>query len=582
MIKLVIAVFLLGVNLFPQSDDWKTKFELSGYLETPRYEETMEYFKRLSEASPYAEMFNFGASPQGRDLNAVIISKEKNFKPSDLSGRKKPLLLIVNGIHAGEIEGKDASMLLLREILISKEKEHYLDKADLLIVPIFNVDGHERFGPYNRINQQGPSEMGWRSTAQNLNLNRDWTKADAPEMQALLKLFSKWLPDFLIDSHTTNGADYQYTITYGVEKNQNIEAGLREWTVNRFIPYMQKYVEDAGFITMPYIDFKEWFLGFEGGIVEGAFGPRYSQGYAAVQNRPGLLIETHMMKPFKERVFSTKAMFESIILLLNEDAEKLLSLNKKADKSSIKKYREEKEYFPIGLSVSDSSEEFTFKGFEYIKDSSDISGGLRTTYTDKPKDFQLKRYKDVYVSDSVLAPKGYYIPAQYKEITEKLNLHGIDFEIIDSDVKKKVTRFKFKDVKFAQAPFEGRQRVSFSYETFEEETLIPKGSYYISTDQREIRLILHLLEPKGDDSFLKWGFFNPIFERKEYFEMYVLEKLAKQMLSVDPKLKEEFEIKLREDEEFKNNPWLRLFFFFERSPYNDKQINLYPVMRLEN
>jgi len=199
---------------FPQSPDiWITHFEKSRFLSTPCYTESIEYFQKLAEYSPFAELKTFGISPQGRELKYLIVSGDGAFNPDNGKETKKPIVLIINGIHSGEIEGKDASMLLLREILISKEKEYLLDSLSLIVVPIFNVDGHERKSKYNRINQNGPEEMGWRTTAQNLNLNRDWLKAEAPEMQAMISLFNEWLPDFIIDSHTTDGADYQYTIT---------------------------------------------------------------------------------------------------------------------------------------------------------------------------------------------------------------------------------------------------------------------------------------------------------------------------------------------------------------------------------
>src|SRR5690606_39622609 len=232
-----IIFYLICFCCTAAAQDWTTKFERSDFLETARYNESINYFKQLADHSEYAELITFGVSPQGRDLKCIIVSKDKAFTPADAKKTGKPVILLINGIHSGEIEGKDASMILLREILITKEKDKMLDDVILLIVPIFNVDGHERAGKYNRINQNGPVEMGWRTTAQNLNLNRDWMKADAPEMKAMLKLFSAWLPDFFIDSHTTDGADYQYTITYSIETEQDVYEGTSEFN-KKYISYM--------------------------------------------------------------------------------------------------------------------------------------------------------------------------------------------------------------------------------------------------------------------------------------------------------------------------------------------------------
>ena len=220
MMKLLFIsfIFLLSYQLLPQSETgWETVFEKSGFVSTADYQQSMDYFQKLADYSEYAELYSFGSSPQGRKLKYLLVTKESNIRFPPGVELFKPTILIINGIHSGEIEGKDASMLLLREILITKEKEYLLDSLNIIVIPIFSVDGHERKSKFNRINQNGPEEMGWRTTAQNLNLNRDWMKADAPEMQAMLKLVNEWDPDFIIDTHTTNGADYQYTVTYSIE-----------------------------------------------------------------------------------------------------------------------------------------------------------------------------------------------------------------------------------------------------------------------------------------------------------------------------------------------------------------------------
>jgi murein tripeptide amidase MpaA len=244
---LLSLVLLLAHQAIPQQEDqsWETVFEKSGFISTADYEETMNYFQSFADNSEFAEFHSFGISPQGRELKYLVVSKDKLFTSEELKAANKPLLLVINGIHSGEIEGKDASMILLREILITKEKEYLLDSMNIIVVPIFSVDGHERKSKYNRINQNGPEEMGWRTTAQNLNLNRDWMKADAPEMQAMLKLFNRYIPDFIIDTHTTNGADYQYTVTYSVEWSKNMYHQTADWLGEKFVPFIENKVDET-------------------------------------------------------------------------------------------------------------------------------------------------------------------------------------------------------------------------------------------------------------------------------------------------------------------------------------------------
>jgi hypothetical protein len=542
----------------------------------------MDYFENLAHNSGFAELLPFGVSPQGRELKYLLVTKESKISVPPGKELLKPTILIINGIHSGEIEGKDASMILLREILITKEKEYLLDSLNIIVVPIFNVDGHERKSKYNRINQNGPEEMGWRTTAQNLNLNRDWMKADAPEMQAMLKLISKWDPDFIIDTHTTNGADYQYTVTYSVEWSMNMYQQTADWLGKKFAPFLENLVEEKGFLIYPYVYLKSWDKGLDEGLIYWPSTPRFSSGYFALRNRPMLLVETHMLKPYRDRVFVTKAVLETTMQFVFENSTTLKELNREADELT-SKLLEDGKYLPITFSNTDKCKLMNFKGYEYYWDSSSVSGKQKLVYTDKKKNFEVKYFDEVFITDSIKIAKGYYIPPEYSVLADKIILHGIkpDF-ILERDTALVVTRYKFKDVKFSETPYEGRQSVTFDYFVYSELVIIPKGSYLFLTKQKSARVLTHLLEPKSADSFVQWGFMNQIFEQKEYYEDYVMEKLAEEMLANDSELKKEFEEKLMTDEVFKNNPQARLDFFYERSPYPDKQHNVYPIFRIEN
>jgi hypothetical protein len=581
--KFVIVITLLVTQVvLPQiTDEWITYFEKSGFTATPGYDMSMEYFQKLADYSPWAEFKSFGISPQGRELKFLIVSKDKAFSLPESKEILKPIVLIINGIHSGEIGGKDASMLLLRDILITKEKEFLIDSVTLLIVPIFNVDGHERMSRYNRINQNGPEEMGWRTTAQNLNLNRDWMKADAPEMRAMLKLYSEWLPDFIIDTHATDGADYQYTVTYSVEKFSNIYSGTANWLKDKFIPSLENGVKEKGFLVHRYIYLKKWSEGLDGGIIDWASSPRFSTGYAALQNRPCLLIETHMMKPYKERVYSTKAMLETVIEIVNTNATDLIDLNLEADIKSAENLLEQKKHLPVSFEESDKYDLIDLKGYEYYREPSQISDSDKLVYSDVKKEFKVKFYNDIVPIDSVQLPEAYLIPKEWSNLVDVLKTHGIQVSPLEVDTLIEVAKYHFKTVKFDTTSYEGRQRVNFEYDLIREKRNVPSGTFYISTNQRTIRVIANLFEPKSGDSFIRWGFMSSIFEQKEYFENYVMEKIAEEMLSKDAQLREDFQTKLNEDEEFRNNPEERLNFFYKRSPYYDKNYQVYPLMRID-
>ncbi len=581
LVSIIIYLFFTS-TLFSQkinTNEWQTYFERTNYLETPRYKETIEYFRKIEKNSPFAKLISFGKSPEGRELFVMIVSKEKHFTPQSAQKSSKVILMIQNGIHAGEIDGKDASMILLRDILISKEKFHYLDNVILMIIPVFNIDGHERFSPFNRINQNGPKEMGWRVNSLNLNLNRDYMKADSPEMKAWLKLFNTWQPDVFVDCHATNGADYQYTITYAVEKDKNVHPILGEWVKKSFIPYFEREVEKDGFLIAPYV----WFRGDEikNGIVDGATGPRLSNGYTAIRNKIALLLETHMLKDYKSRVFATYSALDAVIRKLNEESNIVKEIVRESEVQSIKEFIYEKKAIPLKYQTGNESVPFVFKGISYRKEPSDISGKEKIVYTGDKFELEVPLYNKVNVVDSVIAPIAYLIPSQYKEIIDIMKLHGIKFHRLTKKMKVKVEKYKFdEDPVWQRRPYESRIAVSTKYNSFVEEVIIPEGTYAAFTDQRAFRVLVNLLEPKAPDSFVYWGFFNSIFERKEYFEDYVMEKYALEMIEAEPSLKNSFLEKVNSDSSFANDPYKRLEYFYRLSPYFDQSWNVYPIMRL--
>lgn len=560
--------------------EWLTHFENSNQLESPDYENTLKYFQRFVDKTPFVKIKTIGYTPQGREIKVIIVSKDKAFSPEQAKKAGKPIILIQNGIHPGEIEGKDACMLLLREMLITKEKEHLLDKVILLIIPVLNIDGHERLSPFNRPNQNGPKKMGWRTNALNHNLNRDYLKADSPEIRSFLNLFNDWVPDFMIDNHTTNGADYQYHVTYGIETHQNIDKGLVDWINNKYLPYLLPKVEQDGFLTGPYMEFKDGTI--ESGLLDLPSAPRFSHGYCASQNRVCLLVETHSLKPFGNRVFSTKSMMEHSIKFINDNYREILLLNKQADKQTVKNYLVDKKKFPLVLVGNGKYDKFLFKGFEWYDEYSEITGSTVRKYTDKAMEIEIPVFNKANSLRKITVPAAYLIPTQFGNIIEVLKSHQIKFNLIKQNKKLKVEKYKFENVRFATQPYEGRQQVSFKCTSFSATETIESGTIIVYTKQRQLRVIVNLLEPEATDSFVHWGFFNAFFERKEYAEAYVMEPYAKQMIKDDAQLKFEFFKRLDGDESFRNNPGERLDYFYKRSPFYDKGENIYPIMRLIN
>lgn len=564
-------------NSIYNPEEWITHFEKSGGVSSPSYDETIKYFEKFARKTKQAQMKSLGYSAKGRDIKYLVISNDSDFTPKRARRDGKVVVLIQNGIHSGEIEGKDATMLLLREILITREKKHLLDNLVLLIIPVLNVDGHERVSPYNRPNQNGPSEMGWRTTANNLNLNRDYLKAASPEMRALLRMFSNWMPDFYIDNHTTNGMDYQYHISYAMENHQNIDKALAEWGNKKLMPEVINKTEGAGFITGPYLELKN--NDIEQGITSYPMLPRFSTGYAAAQNRLCLLVETHSLKPFENRVRSTKCMNEAVLEYLSANADELKRLNKQADLRTVTKYSLKKQDFPLVLRGNDESAPCLFKGVKsYLKESK-ITGSKVRFYTQEPEDIIIPQFLKSDVIHTIKIPFAYMIPKEFNEIVRILKLHGVKVRQLSNDITLKAEKYKFSDVRFAPFPYEGCQRVNYKVSVTEEEMCFEKGTFVVTTAQRALRVIAYLLEPESDDSFMAWGYFNQFLERKEYAEAYVFEPIAQKMYEENETLRIEFNKKLK-DPKFAASPGERLDFWYRNSPFFDERENVYPIFRV--
>lgn len=579
-------IFFLLINFLSaelssgQEKNFQTLFEKSGGTETPRYDQTIDYFRKLAAASPWITLTSFGKSGQGRDLPLVILDKDGLKNASEIRKAGKLILLIQACIHPGESEGKDAGMMLFRDLAVDHKYPGLLDHVTVLFIPIFNVDGHERFGPYNRINQNGPKEMGWRVSATNLNLNRDYLKADTPEVQAWLTMFNQWSPDFFIDSHTTDGADYQYVLTYLIEIYGTMDPALTAWSKDVFIPRMENHMTGKNIPVFPYITFRSW-TNLRSGLIIQPAEPMLSQGYTAYRNRPGLLIETHMLKPYKQRVEATYECMVSTISILNREFAVLKKLESHADSlTSSKEFRMQP--FALKYKTSDADSMMVdFKGKEYVTMKSAITGESYNSYTDKPVNYRLALYSENKPLTTAKLPEAYIIPAEWKTVIDRLALHGIRMIRLKREMKLTISTYKFNNPKWQSAPYEGRHPlISFDQQEITEERIFAAQSVVIPMDQPAAKIIAACLEPKGPGSFVYWGFFDAIFEQKEYTEAYVIEPLITKMLEDDPKLKAEFENKKSADTSFAKNPAHIVRWFYMKTPWFDQRMNIYPVGKI--
>lgn len=563
--------------------DWTTPAEASHFRTTPSYADTLTYLKRLVAAAPdKLRLETFGTTPQGRPMTVVIASGEGIFTPAAARAAHKAIVLVQAGIHPGEIEGKDAGLMLLRDFAVTGKHPHLLDHVVLVYIPVFSVDGHENTSPYHRINQNGPSQQGFRGQSQYLNLNRDYVKADAPEMRAWLKLWQQWLPDFLVDVHTTDGADYRYDLTWYTEDPHKLDVGVAAWQKAMTNAVMPAY-EKRGHLVSSYLEFKDG-RDPRKGIENFGSGPRFSTGYAALQNRPALLIETHMLKPYAVRVRAAYDLIDLMLENIGAHPTALLKVTRAADRAVIDRAKNIQASVPITYKLSPVSTPFRFKGFAFTRTHSELSGSQWIRYDrSTPQTYTIPNRNTLLPEMSITPPAAYAVPAPWTDVIARLDAHGIHYRRTTRPITISASAYQLDDPQWMAKSFESHLMLTaFKTSTVQRTVTLPPGSAIVPMNQRAANVAINLLEPQAPDSLLRWGFLNAIFEAKEYAEPRVLEQIGRQMLASDPALKAAFEQKLHDDKAFAASPSARLNYFFERSPWWSAQsVGAYPVLRLD-
>jgi len=563
--------------------------EESGFRRTGRSDEVTRLCAAFAAAWPEAvHHIEFGRSAEGRTMRALLVSRSEV--------RTLPLLMLQGGIHPGESDGKDAGFIALRELLSESAAPGVLKRVAILFVPAFNVDGHERFGRWHRPNQNGPEETGWRTTAHNLNLNRDYTKADSPEMRALLELIRTWDPLVCADLHVTDGADFQPDISLQAEPINQGDARL--YGAGRELrDALIAKITAQGSMPLPFYPDLAVTDDPASGFLLTVYSPRFSTGYFPQRNRFTVLVETHSWKDYATRVRVTRNTIIALAQLVAENGAGWRELVRQADAAAARLggaeivldyssgWREPASGDPSGALGATGTKLIDFPGYAYTREVSPISGEPVTIYDPhRPQIWHVPLRDQVSPALIVKAPLGgYVVPCAWAaDIGTRLAVHGIQFETVRTGSSAvRVEAFRATQAKFAAAPFEGRMRVQLEGTWQRESQDIGAGALFVPIAQPAARLLVHLLEPQAPDSFAAWGFFNACFEQKEHMEPYVAEQIARTLLAETPGLKDEFNRRLQDDPAFAASPRARLEFFLRRHSSWDSQLNLYPVFRVD-
>ncbi len=596
-----------------------TTGEKTNWETTAPYQEVIDLAHAYEKKSKYIKVITYGTTPEGRPMTAIIVSKDKAFTPEAAHKTDKAVILIQSGIHSGEIEGKDTALMLIRDMAVTNHPAQaaWLDKAIFVVIPLFEIDGHEDRSPYNRAQQQGPVITGTRPQEQQLNLNRDYIKADAPEMRAFLKLYNDWLPDFMFDNHVTDGADYQYDVTWDMTHHEDIGAASSAWVNSKFIPQLNKRMEADGHLVSPYGALRGPGLGGGPGDPGGpagsnpagragsggarqavmpansttrdfmveVFSPRYSHYWSGARNRPALLVETHSLKTAKTRAWSNYDIMVHSIDIVTEDPQALRKAVRDSDTADAAMAGHKDQQLFLAGRTSSASHPIPYHSLKRASDPSPITGQPVMHFTAEKDDFTVNMHDGVDTTASAPVPTGFLIPLAWKSIADELALQGVVIERTPKDLSDQTfDTWRFSDIKKDAFPFEGRDFTDYKLTPVSEKMHMPAGSFYIPMNQPRARIIMAMLHPAAPDALVRWGFMDAIFERMGRIGVaeYISVPIATKMAADHPELWAEFSAKVKADPAFAADSDARLKWWTSRSNYQPTAVNKYPIAEVWN
>ncbi|MGE7774105.1 M14 family metallopeptidase [Chitinophaga sp. NPDC101104] len=571
---LALAALLAASFQTAQAQDLTTKYERSGARETVTYAECIDYWKMLVRRFPQLHIREIGSTDAGFPLHLVTLSPDRDFDYASLHRKNRRIILINNGIHPGEPDGIDATMMLARDICLGKKK--LPANVTLAIIPLYNIGGSLNRSEFYRVDQNGPDAFGSRGNAQNLDLNRDFIKADSRNARTFHQIYHLTDPDVFVDNHVSNGADYQHIMTLLSTQHGKLGGPMGAWLHDTFEPALYKMMQEKGYDLLPYVN--HFGPTPDSGWTAFADGPRYSSGYTTLFHTFGFVPETHMLKPYKQRVEATYALMECFIRFTSENSARIKAL-RDATKAAVKT----QEKFPLSWEPDMNTPQwYTFKGFEAGYKPSEVSGLPRLFYDrSKPYEKQIRIFNHFEPGNFVTRPEAYLIPQGWWAVIELLQGNQVKMRRLQRDTTIEVETYTIKDFKTVTSPYEKHYlHFGVKTETSRQRIAFRKGDWYIPMDQAANRYLVETLEPGGADSFLAWNFFDAILGQKEGYSSYVFEDTAGEYLRSHPEVKKALEERRAGDSTFAKSGSAQLNFVYRQSPWNEPGFMRYPVFRV--
>jgi hypothetical protein len=579
MKKQLVCLFLVSIFACKKSNkstqDFTTQFEKSGGTETPEYKAIISYYKDLSEAYTAISLFSFGQTDSGEPLHLVVYNQEGVFNVDEIKKSSKNRILINNGIHPGESDGIDASMLLLRDIVQNDSLKKKYKNTMIAIIPVYNIGGSLNRNSHTRANQNGPKAYGFRGNAKNYDLNRDFIKQDSKNAAAFAAIFHAVNPDVFIDTHVSNGADYQYAISHLFTQHNKLGGNLGRFLETKMKPELETSLQQKGIAITPYVNV--WGTTPEAGFSQFYDSPRYSTGYTTLFHTLGLMVETHMLKPYKIRVEQTHQLLFSALDFTTKHSKKIKDLRSKATAEILSK-----KTYPITFKDDkENATEIQFKGYEGSYIASKVTSGKRLFYdTLQPFTKPVKYYNNFVVSQEIRIPKAYILKQGWHKIVARLQNNNIQFTRLKKDTTIAVEVHHINTFETRKMAYEGHYlHYNTSVLKSTKNTTFRKGDLYIDTHQNGVRYLLETLEASATDSFFNWNFFDTILQQKEGYSGYVFEDVAQKILLENPEIKTAFEAKLKSDDNFAKSPKMQLDFIYKKSLHYEQAHLRLPIFK---
>lgn len=572
--RILFLLLLIPVQSFAQNIQLLQK---PANDRTVTYEEAIGFYEALAEEHGEAELLDYGSTDAGKPLHLFLISPDRAFTPSKIERAGLPVLLVNNGIHPGEPCGIDASMSFAHELLDAENVDERVGRTVIAIIPVYNVGGALNRNCCTRVNQNGPEMYGFRGNARNLDLNRDFIKADSENALTFSRIFQLFDPALFIDTHSTNGADYQHTMTLIATQKDKLNPILSKHLQEKMLPALRSSMVERDYPTSPYVMTMEETPA--SGIRAYLETPRYSTGYAALFNTIGFVTETHMLKPYQERVKSTEAFLQSSLEYLKANGQELLEAKLRADRQVARK-----DSFALRWGLDSSRvDSVRFEGYTAKKRKSEVTGQELLHYDrDEPWERKIPYYNSYKPTRKRSKPAYYVIPQAWDGVIERLEQNDVQMERFPSDTSIRVISYYLRDLRTIDRPYEGHYyHRDLRVERKEQERRFYEGDVLVPTGTEQDRFIVETLEPEGVDSYFAWNFFDEVLMQKEYFSSYLFDSKAKRILEERPELKEAFEEKRASDTAFAEDHRAQLRFIYRRSEHYEDVHRRYPVARIE-